>query len=50
MKELINNLYNKDNNIAHKTLLELETTTNESNELYDYFDELLTMLESEKLL
>ena len=34
MKEKINNLYNKDNNIAYKTLLELEIITTESNELY----------------
>lgn len=48
MKDLITNLYNEDNNSAYKTLLELETITAGSNELYDYFDSLLAMLESEK--
>lgn len=48
MRELINDLYSTDNNKAYKALLELETITTESNELYDYFDELLTMLDSEK--
>jgi len=48
MKELINNLYSTDNNKAYKALLELETITTESNELYDYFDKLLIMLNSEK--
>ena len=31
MKERIANLYNEDNNIAYKTLLELEAITAESN-------------------
>ncbi len=48
MKEKIENLYNKDNNSAYRTLLELETITTESNELYSYFDDLLEMLNSEK--
>lgn len=48
MKDLIINLYNEDNNSAYKTLLELETITAKSNELYDYFDDLLVMLNSEK--
>lgn len=34
-KKKIENLYNEDNNIAYKTLLELETMTTESNELED---------------
>lgn len=50
MKEKIENLYNEDNNSAYKTLLELETITTESNELYDYFNDLLEMLNSEKTL
>lgn len=33
MKEKIENLYNKDNNSAYKTLLDLEVITTESNEL-----------------
>ena len=48
MKEKIENLYNEDNNSAYKTLLELETMTTESNELYNYFNELLKMLNNEK--
>lgn len=48
MKEKLENLYNEDNNSAYKTLLELETITTESNELYSYFKYLLEMLNSEK--
>jgi len=48
MKEKIENLYNKDNNSAYKTLLELETITTESNELYSYFNDLLEMLNNKK--
>ncbi len=48
MKEKIENLFNEDNNSAYKTLLELETITTESNELYNYFNEFLEMLNNEK--
>lgn len=48
MKEKLKNLYNEDNNSAYHTLLELEAITTESNELYDYFSELLKMLNSSK--
>lgn len=48
MKEKLENLYNEDNNSAYKTLLELETITTESNELYSYFEYLLEMLNSKK--
>ena len=48
MKEKIKNLYNEDNNSAYKTLLELEIITTESNELYNYFNEFLKMLNDEK--
>ena len=48
MKEKLENLYNADNNSAYKTLLELETITTESNVLYNYFNNLLEMLNSEK--
>ena len=48
MKEKIKNLYNEDNNSAYKTLLELEIITTESNELYNYFNEFLKMLNNEK--
>lgn len=47
MKEKPENLYNKDNNSAYKTLLELEALTAESNELYSYFDNLLEILNSD---
>ena len=48
MKEKLENLYNADNNSAYKTLLELETITTDSNVLYNYFNNLLEMLNSEK--
>lgn len=48
MKEKIENLHNKDNNSAYKTLLDLETITTKSNELYSYFDILLKMLNDER--
>ena len=48
MKEKIENLCNEDNNVAYKTLLELEAMTTESNELYNYFNEFLKMLNNEK--
>lgn len=48
MKEKIKNLYNKDNNIAYKTLLELETMAIETKESYNYFNEFLEMLNNEK--
>lgn len=48
MKRKIKNLYNEDNNSAYKTLLELETITTESNELYSYFKDLLELLNNEK--
>jgi hypothetical protein len=48
MIEKIKNLYNEDNNIAYKTLLGLETITTESNELYNYFNEFLKMLNNDK--
>lgn len=45
MKEKIKMLYDK---VAYKNLLELENGVTESNELYNYFDELLNMLKHEK--
>lgn len=48
MKKKIENLYNEDNSSAYKTLLELETISAESNELYNYFNEFLEMLNNEK--
>lgn len=48
MKDKIIDLYSNDNNIAYKSLLDLEIITTESNELYEYFDELLNMFSSNK--
>ena len=48
MKEKIKMLYDKDDKVAYKVLLELENEVTESNELYNYFDELLNMLKHEK--
>lgn len=48
MRDKINDLYNSNNNLAYKTLLDLETITTESNELYNYFDELLSMINNDK--
>lgn len=48
MKEKSENLWNDNHNRAYKTLSELEKITQESNELYDYFDDLLEMLDSSK--
>lgn len=48
MKEKIKMLYDKDDKVAYKNLLELENEITESNELYNYFDELLNMLKHEK--
>lgn len=48
MKEKIKLLYNKDNNIAYKTLLELEIIAAKSNELYNYFNDFLEMLNNER--
>jgi Glu-tRNA(Gln) amidotransferase subunit E-like FAD-binding protein len=44
MKDKINYLYNKDNEIAYKNLLDLEVICTESNELYNYFDDILKLL------
>lgn len=48
MKEKIKKLYGKDEKIAYNNLLELEIEVTESDELYNYFDELLEMLKNEK--
>ena len=48
MKNKISNLYNTDDKLAYNALLELELITEHSNELYDFFDELLDMLKNEK--
>ena len=48
MKEKIKMLYDKDDKVAYKVLLELETEVTESNELYNYFNDLLNMLKNEK--
>ena len=48
MKDKILKLYDKDNKVAYNNLLELELETTGSNEIYNYFDELLGMLKNEK--
>ena len=48
MKEKIIMLYDKDDKVAYKVLLELETEVTESNELYNYFNDLLNMLNNER--
>ena len=48
MKDKILKLYDKDNKVAYNNLLDLELETTGSNEIYNYFDELLGMLKNEK--
>ena len=48
MKDKILKLYDKDNKVAYNNLLYLELETTGSNEIYNYFDELLGMLKNEK--
>ena len=48
MKELINRLYSNDNNFAYEALKELEFKAFNSKEIYQYFDEFLTMLNHDK--
>lgn len=40
-------LYTKDDKVAYENLLELENEVTESNELYNYFDDLVSMLKNE---
>lgn len=47
MKEKIKMLYKKDDKVAYENLLELENEVTESNELYNYFDDLVSMLKNE---
>lgn len=44
----VNSLYNKDNKETYTLLLELETLSCESSELYKYFDDFLKMLDNER--
>lgn len=48
MEDKILELYNKYDKASYNNLLALEMELTESNELYDYFDELLKMLKNEK--
>lgn len=48
MKDKINQLYDKDDKSAYNNLLKLEIEAAETNELYNYFDELVSMLSSER--
>lgn len=44
IKQHIKNLYNDDNNLAYKALQQLEIICTESDALYNYSDEFLSML------
>lgn len=46
IEENIKNLYNKDPNLAYKSLLELELVSTESDILYNYFDMFLELINS----
>lgn len=48
MKEKISSLYSLNDKEAYKVLLLLESINNKSNKLYDYFDELLKMLDGDR--
>ena len=48
MNDKIKMLYDKDDKVAYKKLLELESEVVESNELYNYFDDLILMLNNER--
>ena len=48
MNDKIKMLYDKDDKIAYKNLIELEIETTESDELYNYFDDFLCMLKNDK--
>lgn len=48
MENKIKDLYSTDNNVAYKTLLELEALTTESDKMYEYFDDFLKMLNNNK--
>ena len=44
----INMLYDKDNEIGYENLLKLEKLSLETNEVYQYIDEFIKMLDNEK--
>lgn len=48
MDEMLKKLYDKDNNCAYKTMLNLEAISETSNLLYQHYDFLLNMLNSER--
>lgn len=45
MEDLIQNLYNSDNKVAYSCLKELEKISCKSNELYEYLDTFVEMLD-----
>lgn len=47
-KDRINHLYDKDTSIAYKALQELEAYSRESDELYPFLDEFVSMCGDEK--
>lgn len=46
MEDLIQNLYNLDNKVAYSCLKELEKVSYTSNEVYEYFDKFVEMLDN----
>lgn len=50
MKNKIENLYNSDNDLAYNSLLELEIISTESDEVYNYFDNFLDLINSNETL
>lgn len=48
LEEKIELLYDKDLSLAYNNLLELEKLSEEENTLYNYFDDFLQMIDSEK--
>ena len=44
MKDKINNLYSNDNDLSYKSLLDLEIISTESDEVYNYFDDFINLI------
>lgn len=48
IEEMIELLYDKDDNIAYKNLQELEKLSNKDDDIYKYMDEFIEMLKNQK--
>lgn len=46
MMDKVNNLYSNDNDLAYQSLLDLEIISIESDEVYNYFDNFLELINS----